>query len=153
MQAASSLDLARTRAAFDSWRARQPGRRRIPEHLWQMAIALLDIHPISHVARELRLSPKQLRLRKLSTTQPRSPNSATGPSFVQIQATDLAVGAAASRSAPAATSQTETYLPSHCVEPEVRLVFERCNGDRLTLCLPASAWTRIETLCTSFIRR
>ena len=140
----SSLELERTRAAFDCWRATQPRRRRLPEHLWLQALSLLDRYSISRVARELRLDPKQLRQRKLSIAQPLRSNSATGPSFIELRATDLNVGA----SAP-----VSRFNPSHHTADMVaRLIFERIDGSRLTLSLPASDWDHITALCTSFMR-
>lgn len=85
MPAKTSIDLAQTRAAFDAWRANRPGRRRIPEHLWQMAIALLNEHSLSRVAHELRLSTKQLRRRKLTAIQPPFSDSANGLHFLPMR--------------------------------------------------------------------
>ena len=54
-------DLARARAAFDSWRAGRSGAGRIPEHLWALAETLVDHHSPQAVARELGLNPARMR--------------------------------------------------------------------------------------------
>jgi hypothetical protein len=52
-----SDDLSRTRALFEQWRATRSGlREKIPEQLWQAAIALRDRYPVSQLCRELHLS-------------------------------------------------------------------------------------------------
>ncbi len=125
MQATSALDLDRTRAAFETWRASQPRRRRIPEHLWLQALSLLDRYSISRVARELRLDPKQLRQRHLAAEQPLPSNPATGPSFIELHPSDLSVGVS--------TSVASCNSSRHTAHIDARLVFERSDGSRLTL--------------------
>jgi hypothetical protein len=94
MQATSALDLERTRTTFETWRASQPRRRRIPEHLWHEALTLLERYSISRVAHVLRLDPEQLRQRQLSAAVPQLSDPTTGPSFVELRATDLAADVA-----------------------------------------------------------
>ena len=137
-------DLARTRSAFDTWRASHQGRRRIPGHLWSAALALLDRYSISRVARELRLSPKQLRQRKLSPAQPLVPEIARRPHFVPVRGADLRIGTSAPRA--------ETDAHHHAAETSTRMIFERIDGSRLTLCLPAADWSQLTTLCANFMR-
>ena len=144
MDAPSSLDLERTRAAFDAWRSTQPRRRRIPDHLWQQALSLLHRYAISRVAHELRLDPKQLRQRKLSASQPLLPDASKGPNFIQVPTTDLDGGSS--------SPQISFNAPRHAADTGLRLIFEREDGCRLTLCLPASEWDHITALCTDFIR-
>ena len=143
MEATSSVDLARTRSAFDTWRASQPGRRRIPESLWNQALALLDRYTLSRVCRELRLSPKQLRQRKLSSARPLIPTAAGGPHFVQVRASDLSLASATSRAATNSRHQS--------TEANLQMIFERTDGSRLTLSLPSSDWDHITALCSSFM--
>lgn len=137
-------DIVHTRAAFETWRASQPGRRRIPTHLWNAAVALLDHYSLARVSRELRLNPKQLRQRNLSAARPLTPNAVSGLQFVEMHATDLGIRPA--------TSRAETYSHLRSGEPSTRLIFERIDGSRLTLCLPASDWPHIEALCATFMR-
>lgn len=144
MQAPTSVDLAQTRAAFAAWRATQSGRRRIPEHLWQMAIALLDEHSISRVSHELRLNTKQLRQRKLTAAQPPRPDSANRHHFLPLSGADLSLGPAAPH------SQTDSrHLAA---ETGLRLICERRDGSRLVLCVPPSHWDHIEALCAAWMR-
>ncbi len=37
-------------------------------------------------------------------------------------------------------------------DTEIRLVWERTDGTRLRLSLPASQWTQAEALCAAFLR-
>ena len=144
MQTTSALDLDRTRAAFDTWRASQPRRRRIPEHLWHEALTLLERYSISRVAHVLRLDPKQLRQRKLAAGKPRLSDPSAAPSFVELRPTDLNVGQSA-----LVSSFNSSH---HTADTDARLIFERSDGSRLTLYLPASDWDHITALCSSFMR-
>ena len=143
MEALTSPDLERTRAAFDAWRSSQPRRRRIPEHLWQMAATLLEHYPLSRVAHELRLSPKQLRWHKLAATRSLIAESESGLHFVRMHAGDFTTGPSTPRHDPDSLHRA--------AETKTRLIFERTDGSRLLLCLPASDWARIEELCTDFM--
>ena len=144
MQESFPPDLDRTRAAFDSWRAAQPRRRRIPEYLWQQALSVLDRYPISRVAHTLRLDPKQLRQRKLSAAQRLPPDACNGHDFIEMPAVDLNIGSP--------VPQTMFNSSHHTAETDVRLIFERPDGCRLTLCLRASDWNRLTALCIEIIR-
>jgi hypothetical protein len=55
--------LAEARAEFDAWRSRSNGRGRLPDHLWQRAVALLDRYPAAVVCRELHLNSARLKAR------------------------------------------------------------------------------------------
>ena len=83
-------DLEHTRAAFDSWRASNQGRRRIPDRLWKQALALLDHYSLSRICRELRISAAQLRKQKAATA---SFNKTQAPAqhFFEIQPSDLKI--------------------------------------------------------------
>ena len=137
-------DLARTRMAFDTWRSSQPGRRRIPDHLWDAALALLDRYPLSRVCRELRLSPKQLRQRKLSVARSLTPDAVSGLHFVEMRASDLSLASA--------TSPAVTNSHHRSAEANLHMIFERTDGSRLTLCLLPSDWDHITALCQGFMR-
>jgi hypothetical protein len=141
----ASLDLEHTRAAFDSWRSTQPRRGRIPEHLWLHALALLAHYPISRVAQVLRLDYKQLRQRQLSAARLPVLDASQGPNFIELPAADFNGGTS--------SHKINFNSPPHIAETGLRLVFERNDGCRLTLCLPASDWDRLTALCTDFIRR
>lgn len=136
MPLTSTDDLARTRSAFDSWRAVQSGRRRLPDSLWTAAVALLERYSLSLVARELRLNPSQLRKRQLALAGTPAAGAAARPHFVQVCGAELLKNPAINLSA----------------EATLRLVIERPDGSRLTLGLPASEWPRLEALYTAFVR-
>ena len=137
-------DLTRTRTAFDTWRATQPGRRRIPEQLWEAALALLDHYSPARVCRELRLSPTQLRHRLKRMARPPAPGALAASNFIQVRAADLGI-------APS-TFENKAGSRLQSAEASLRLIFERSDGSRLTLCLPASEWAHLEALCTAFMR-
>ena len=119
MHASTTDDLARARSAFDAWRASQPARRRIPQHLWQMAIALLDHYSISRVAQTLRLDPKQLRQRKLSASRPLTPEASKAPNFIEMPTTDLDGGSSSPQisfnACPSRKLKTTVILPPRAV--------------------------------------
>ena len=144
MQATSTDPLIRTRTAFETWRSSHAGRRRIPDHLWNAALALLSHYSLTRICRELRLSPKQLRQRQLSAARPLVPEAASGLQFVEMRATDLGSGPS--------TFKAVANSPRHTAEPGLRLIFERADGSRLTLCLPASDSTPIAAICETFMR-
>jgi hypothetical protein len=130
----ASDDLARTRTLFEHWRATRQGRSKIPDELWQAAIALHGRYSASQLCRELRLSAGALRSR---LTKIASAESSSRPAFVPVRAESCAWPA------------TTVPLVSAA---EIRLVWERADGTRLHLSLPASQWTQAEALCTAFLR-
>jgi hypothetical protein len=121
---------------FEQWRATRSGlREKIPEELWQAVIALRDRYPVSQLCRELHLSAGALRARlREAETQP---TSAGTPAFVSLPLEALGLPVA---DRPAAAPDTL-----------IRLVWERADGTRLQLLLPASLWARAESLCQAFL--
>ena len=138
---AADLALTRTRAAFEAWRAAQNKRRRIPQHLWLAAVKLLDHYSLTRVCRELRLSPTQLRKHLNRPTQPLAPAAAPALNFVEVRGADLPI--------PDFTSQTGGEREAR-TEASVRLIFERSDGARLTLCLPSADYAQLRQLCATF---
>ena len=138
-------DLARTRQAFDAWRANRRSRTRIPPELWDQAVLLLNHHPITHVARQLRLDPTKLRKRRLSVHQSGLPNSSPAPHFLEVRAAGLN-----SKSGP--TLISDPSAPRLTTEAAWRLQIERADGHRLTLSVPSSEWSHIEALYSLFLR-
>ena len=138
-------DLARTRQAFDAWRAKRQGRTRIPPQLWEKAVSLLAHHPITRVARELRLDPTKLRKRRLSVHQSGLPNSSPAPHFLEVRAAGLN-----SKSGP--TLISDPSAPRLTTEAAWRLQIERADGHRLTLSVPSSEWSHIEALYSLFLQ-
>lgn len=127
----ASDDLARTRLLFEQWRTTRVGRSKIPDELWQAAIALHGRYSASQLCHELRLSAGALRSRLPQTTLTKS---APPPAFVSLPAQDL------------------SWPTPTVVTAEIRLIWERADGTRLHLCLPTSQWTQVEALCSAFLR-
>jgi hypothetical protein len=68
------------RDAFEQWRSKSTGRRRIPEELWQAAVDLSGSYRLSRIAAELKLDYNRLRRR----VQERSPQSQS-PQFIEVR--------------------------------------------------------------------
>ncbi len=62
-------ELARVAQRFDRWRQHRPTPRpRIPQALWDQAVALTAVLPVSRVAKRLRLSTNDLKKHCGATT-------------------------------------------------------------------------------------
>ena len=101
---------------FEEWRGHKKSRReRIPERLWSEAIGLLGEHPISQVAKNLRLSGTDLK---------------------KHQAAFLADAKASGEERAAIFVEVEPVVVGHAsnvaVQP-IRLELERPNGLRLRI--------------------
>lgn len=133
----TSDNLAQARQAFDSWRTGRSGQHKIPDQLWQMAVALLDEYRISHVARALHLNQTQLR-RQHRAGQHQAPLKAQTQertSFLELHQF-LPV----ENNASAVDSAT------------LQLRIERVDGHRLTLSLSSSQADMLQSLVTAFMR-
>jgi hypothetical protein len=128
-------DLSRTRALFEHWRATRSGREKVPETLWQAVIALRDRYPASQLCRELHLSAGALRARLREAGG--QPASTATPAFIPLSLEALGLPMA--------------DRPATAAEVPIRLVWERADGTRLQLLLPASLWSRAESLCQTFL--
>ena len=136
MPTALSDDLSRTRTLFEHWRATRSGlREKIPEELWQAAVALRDRYPVSQLCRELHLSAGALRARLREAEA--QPIAATPTEFVPLRLEMLGLPGA--------------DRPATPTEAPIRLVWERADGTRLQLLLPASWWAQAESLCQAFL--
>jgi hypothetical protein len=127
-------DLSRTRILFEQWRATRSGlREKIPEELWQAVVALRDRYPVSQLCRELHVSAGALRARlRQAETQPTAATE-----FVPLRLENLSLPVADRPTTPA--------------DAPIRLVWERADGTRLQLLLPASLWAKAESLCQAFL--
>ena len=119
---------------FEQWRSTRTGRGKIPEPLWQAAIALQDRYPVGQICRELHLCDTDLRARTRALP---ATSQSPSPTFVALP--------------PEAFASPATTTPVNAPQ-EIRLVWERADGARLHLCLPASEWSQAESLCTAFLR-
>ena len=73
-------DLARARSQFQAWRMRRTGHR-IPQHLWALAVQLVNRHGVSRTAAVLGLD--YYSLKKRAECAAREPASSR-PAFVEL---------------------------------------------------------------------
>lgn len=139
-------DLARTRHAFERWRANRRARTRIPQELWEKAVALLSNHPITRVARELRLDPAELKKRRHAPALPLPRDTSASPQFFALDAAEL------NRRNGSGPLIELTPTSRQLTHNNLRLQIERADGHRLTLSVPSSEWKQVETLCSLFLR-
>ena len=73
---------------FDAWRQTRTTRvAPIPQHLWEQAIALTAIFPMTRVARRLRVSGGELKKRCAAQHAARPVSASTALDFVEVTAT------------------------------------------------------------------
>jgi hypothetical protein len=87
-----SLSLARQQ--IEQWRSLQPGRKRLPQELWQRAVALAQAYGVNKTARTLGLKYDSLR-KHLEVAAPDAGDPAkagvpTGPGFIELLPAALA---------------------------------------------------------------
>jgi hypothetical protein len=72
---------------FDEWRQTRTTRAAlIPQHLWEQAIALTALLPITYVARRLRVSGGELKKRCAAHHAAQSAPASTALGFVEVTA-------------------------------------------------------------------
>jgi hypothetical protein len=72
---------------FDAWRQTRTTRAEpIPPHLWEQAIALTALFPMTHVARRLRVSGGELKKRCATQHAARSAPASTALGCVEVPA-------------------------------------------------------------------
>src|SRR5688572_30719683 len=136
MMQAISDDLSHARAAFEAWRA-EHGRGRIPEHLWGLALALLDRHQAAFVARQLGLSQGRLRIKHAELKARRAtPPKETSARFLELH--------------PSAVLPLPP--PVNEMAPVLQVQIERPDGVRLTLSIPAHQTSALDAVCAAFLR-
>jgi hypothetical protein len=143
---APSLDINQIKAEFQAWRKKRVGRERIPEHLWAAAIELLKNYPITTVQKQLLLNLKQLKQR-LANSQ-RNLQSLPKQQFLEIKAAEIAEISGQPHSSNSRRPIDSIRTTS---EPICRIAFERNDGSRLTISLPASA-NIIPAICANLMR-
>jgi hypothetical protein len=120
-------ELAQLAQRFDHWRHRRPTPRpRIPQALWDQAVALTAVLPVSRVVKRLRLSTNDLKKHCAAT-----------PAVHAAEATRAALGFVEVTAVSA--------WPSPIRRTEIDL--QRADGARLrihvhALPLPLAAWVR-----------
>jgi hypothetical protein len=109
-------------AQFEYWRQTRSHRgERIPQALWEQAVALARILPHSRVAQHLRLAPNDLKKHMAMQVDSHVAPCRTMPGFIEV---------------PSATSSAQV---GSTIEMEV----QRPDGARLRLHAPATALTAI----------
>ena len=136
MNAAVPSDLLKLKAQFEHWRKTRSTRSRIPAHLRQAAIALLDRHSAAAICRACRLHPHTLKPPAVSKPRANKPTSTAAQVFFPL---------------PAAEVSSAAGLPS-LARTDCRLVLERPDGARMTLPLPQLDAALLATLCSNFLR-
>jgi hypothetical protein len=68
---------------FESWRNGKPGRRALPETLWQAAVILSDNYPLSKISRRLGLDYSDFKNRVLALPT-KLPGNDPHPGFVEL---------------------------------------------------------------------
>lgn len=141
-----SPELLDLKAQLDSHRQSHPKRSRLPEPLWQQAVALLERHSVSAICRLTHLHPEGL-LKRANSSGAKLPAPPPPQTFLQLDPATLNSPTperplASAHPAVAAIAQTSAY----------RLSVERPDGSRLTLSLPSSEWSHIEAVCSLFLR-
>ena len=128
-----SSELARVRSHFEQWRSRRSApNQRIPQELWDAALALLDSFPLQLVARQVGVSASRLRHQRDALGS--SSADASRLTFLPLSPPHPA----ASPAPPAPDTLA-------------RLVLERPDGSRLALSLPLECWDRLDALCRDFL--
>jgi len=70
---------------FEHWRQhRSHPSERIPQALWDKAVALAMVRPHSRVAKHLRLSPSELKQQMLAQQEPTAPTPVPALSFIEV---------------------------------------------------------------------
>ena len=81
-------ELAQLAARFDHWRDHRATRReRIPQCLWEQAVVLTTVLPLSRVAKCLRVSWQDLHQHCAAPHAPAMESSSTALGFVELPAT------------------------------------------------------------------
>ena len=138
--------LQQLKTELETWRSQQTGRKHIPQHFWDKAYELLNHHSIGAVSRELRLDYKKLKKHLLSSNNI-AHNISTPPTFLELAASELAKSAQPTLHCDL---HSDSLILAQATEA-CRIIFERSDGNRLTLHLPTD-WLKIEAICNNFLR-
>jgi len=78
---------------FKEWRASRPKKRKIPDHLWDKVLKLLDYYPTGKVVAALRLSGSQVAMRRKQAKKPPKVLPLTSPvDFVELNTQSIIPG-------------------------------------------------------------
>jgi hypothetical protein len=138
MDPSTPADLLELKAQFDSWRQTHPKRSHFPHHLWQAAVALLERYPADTICSTCRLRPDSFKKRAEARAAASSPPAQPPDAFLQLH--------------PVADGCPQGSAPPLSSPLAGRLLIERPDGARLSLCLQALDSSSINALCASFLR-
>jgi hypothetical protein len=99
---------------FDSWRSRRPKRSAIPDRLWRLAASHVNEYGLNKVSREFGVNYSKLKEKILELKSNTLPSSVVKPAFVEL----------------ALPKQQPSPV---CHSSRLRFVFERTDGNRLSL--------------------
>jgi hypothetical protein len=139
----SSPELDRLKAQFEDWRASRVGKQRIPQQLLEETATLLKTHSMAAVSRVSLLDYR--RLKQLAQADNLSRKNLSSPSFLEIKPEQIA----ASGSKP--TLRPISPISASSADPICTIVFERIDGSRLTVSIPADG-RQLANLCASLLR-
>ena len=120
---------------FEHWRQnRSSPRERIPQVLWDQAVALARVLPRTRVAQHLRLSSNDLKKHMAAELEPNAALCRSTPGFVEVTSQELTL-------LPAITTAAQA-------SPTTEIELQRKDGARLRLQAPD---TSLATIVRSFL--
>jgi hypothetical protein len=135
-----SITIEQVKAEFASWRSTRVGKQRIPQQLWQMAVALLDTHSTSTVSNVLKLDYGQLKQRAVALNV--KTHHLSSQSFLEVKPQQLSASISKLPLQPNTGSQPEF----HCT-----ILIERIDGSRVTITLPTHS-ALLSSLCANLLK-
>ena len=108
---------------FEQWRAQQDRRRRLPDHLWSLAVELAREFGVSRTAKTLRLAHNTLKHKSLLHQEHTVSEPGPSLSFLELR-TD--------------TGSTPVECTIEC---------ERSSGQKIRMDLKGSHWPDLPSLC------
>lgn len=131
-------DLARLVARVSEWRASHPDRHHpLPAALWDEIAPLRERYPDQRLCRALHISTHSLRKHAGGPSRHQPHPRPTSPGFVPLPASPESL-------APAPLSPSSESI--------LRLTWERPDGTRLTLSLPAPLRTELASILAPLLR-
>jgi hypothetical protein len=116
MQIDCTDKLQELKADLEAWRSQKNGHKHIPKQLWIRAYDLLNYYPINVLSTQLRLEYNKLKKHMpVAASQSIKPKEA----FLELKASDI-------------SQKVISQLP----EQSCRMVFERLDGNKLTVHIP-----------------
>lgn len=108
---------------FEQWRSQEDRRRRLPDHLWALAVDLAREFGVSRTAKTLRLAHNTLKRKSLLHQEHTVSEPGPSLSFLELR--------------------TDTGSPP----VECTIQCQRSSGQRLRIDLKGSHWPDLPSLC------